>query len=108
MKPILLVDDSKTVLLYMTSALQKQGYEVVAVEDGESALEVLTYRKDIQFVLSDLMMPGLSGIDLCRVLKSAAFERYIFFVLLSSRNDQGSIVKGIDAGADDFVDKKRR
>lgn len=106
MKPILLVDDSKTVLLYMTSALQKQGYEVVAVEDGESALEVLTHRKDIQFVLSDLMMPGLSGIDLCRVLKSAAFERYIFFVLLSSRNDQGSIVKGIDAGADDFVDKK--
>ncbi|MCV5276971.1 response regulator, partial [Escherichia coli] len=69
-------------------------------------LEVLTHRKDIQFVLSDLMMPGLSGIDLCRVLKSAAFERYIFFVLLSSRNDQGSIVKGIDAGADDFVDKK--
>ncbi len=106
MKPILLVDDSKTVLLYMTSALQKQGYEVVAVEDGESALEVLTHRKDIQFVLSDLMMPGLSGIDLCRLLKSAAFERYIFFVLLSSRNDQGSIVKGIDAGADDFVDKK--
>ncbi|EOI6447039.1 hypothetical protein [Vibrio parahaemolyticus] len=43
MKPILLVDDSKTVLLYMTSALQKQGYEVVAVEDGESALEVLTH-----------------------------------------------------------------
>ncbi|MDN4732730.1 response regulator [Vibrio parahaemolyticus] len=78
MKPILLVDDSKTVLLYMTSALQKQGYEVVAVEDGESALEVLTHRKDIQFVLSDLMMPGLSGIDLCRLLKSAAFERYIF------------------------------
>ncbi|EPJ2744704.1 response regulator [Vibrio parahaemolyticus] len=58
MKSILLVDDSKTVLLYMTSALQKQGYEVFAVEDGESALEVLTHRTDIQFVLSDLMMPG--------------------------------------------------
>ena len=106
MKSILLVDDSKTVLLYMTSALQKQGYEVIAVEDGESALEVLTHRTDIQFVLSDLMMPGISGIELCRELKSSAFSRYIFFVLLSSRNDQESIIKGMDAGADDFVDKK--
>ena len=55
MKPILLVDDSKTVLLYISSALEKQGYEVVAVEDGRAALEVLTHRPDIQFVLSDLM-----------------------------------------------------
>ncbi|GLR05916.1 hypothetical protein GCM10007906_35040 [Vibrio hyugaensis] len=106
MKSILLVDDSKTVLLYMTSALQKQGYDVIAVEDGESALEVLTHRDDIQFVLSDLMMPGISGIELCRELKSSAFSRYIFFVLLSSRNDQASIIQGMDAGADDFVDKK--
>ncbi|MED5505421.1 MAG: SpoIIE family protein phosphatase, partial [Pseudomonadota bacterium] len=106
MKSILLVDDSKTVLLYMTSALQKQGYDVIAVEDGESALEVLTHRTDIQFVLSDLMMPGISGIELCRELKSSAFSRYIFFVLLSSYNDQESIIKGMDAGADDFVDKR--
>lgn len=106
MKSILLVDDSKTVLLYMTSALQKQGYDVIAVEDGESALEVLNHRDDIQFVLSDLMMPGISGIELCRELKSSAFSRYIFFVLLSSRNDQASIIQGMDAGADDFVDKK--
>ncbi|MDF5099322.1 response regulator transcription factor, partial [Vibrio parahaemolyticus] len=102
----LLVDDSKTVLLYISSALEKQGYEVVAVEDGRAALEVLTHRPDIQFVLSDLMMPGINGIELCRQLKSKVSERYIFFVLLSSRNDQSSIVKGIDAGADDFVDKK--
>ncbi|ARV74604.1 SpoIIE family protein phosphatase [Vibrio campbellii] len=106
MKSILLVDDSKTVLLYTTSALQKQGYEVIAVEDGESALEVLNHRTDIQFVLSDLMMPGISGIELCRELKSSAFSRYIFFVLLSSYNDQESIIKGMDAGADDFVDKR--
>ncbi|MDF5420450.1 response regulator, partial [Vibrio parahaemolyticus] len=106
MKPILLVDDSKTVLLYISSALEKQGYEVLAVEDGRAALEVLTHRPDIQFVLSDLMMPGINGIELCRQLKSKVSERYIFFVLLSSRNDQSSIVKGIDAGADDFVDKK--
>ncbi len=96
MKPILLVDDSKTVLLYISSALEKQGYEVLAVEDGRAALEVLTHRPDIQFVLSDLMMPGINGIELCRQLKSKVSERYIFFVLLSSRNDQSSIVKGIE------------
>ncbi|AUI88277.1 response regulator [Vibrio azureus] len=106
MDSILLVDDSKTVLCYMSSALQKHGYEIITVENGEDALQTLIKRDDIQFVISDLLMPGISGIELCRRLKSECFTRYIFFVLLSSKNDQDSIIKGMDAGADDFVDKK--
>ncbi|MDF2153375.1 SpoIIE family protein phosphatase [Vibrio sp. CAU 1672] len=103
---ILLVDDSQTVLLYLCSALEKQGYEVVCAENGEVALDIMTVRRDIQFVLSDLMMPGISGIELCKQLKSGDFQRYVFFVLLSSRNDQISVIEGIDSGADDFIDKK--
>ncbi|ODS04344.1 SpoIIE family protein phosphatase [Vibrio scophthalmi] len=106
MKEILLVDDSRTILIYMSSVLQKRGYKVYTAMSGEDALEVLSERDSIQFVLSDWMMPGMNGIELCQTLKSHNFGRYIFFVLLSSKNDQQSIISGIDAGADDFVDKK--
>lgn len=106
MKKILLVDDSRTVLLFMRSVLEKRGYQVITANGGQAALDILAESQDIQFVLSDWMMPGMSGIDLCRTLKSCDYHRYIFFVLLSSKNDQESIINGIDAGADDFVDKK--
>lgn len=106
MKEILLVDDSRTILIYMSSVLEKRGYKVFTATSGEEALVVLNERDSIQFVLSDWMMPGMNGIELCQTLKCHNFGRYIFFVLLSSKNDQQSIISGIDAGADDFVDKK--
>ncbi|KII76643.1 PP2C family protein-serine/threonine phosphatase [Vibrio renipiscarius] len=106
MKEILLVDDSRTILIYMSSVLKKRGYRVFTAASGEEALDVLGSQNSIQFVLSDWMMPGMSGIDLCQTLKCHNYGRYIFFVLLSSKNDQESIINGIDAGADDFVDKK--
>ncbi|EGU31954.1 putative response regulator [Vibrio ichthyoenteri ATCC 700023] len=106
MNKILLVDDSRTILIYISSVLKKRGYEIFTATSGEEALEVLSQQDGIQFVLSDWMMPGMNGIELCQTLKSHNFGRYIFFVLLSSKNDQQSIVSGIDAGADDFVDKK--
>ncbi|NLS12033.1 SpoIIE family protein phosphatase [Vibrio sp. SM6] len=106
MKEILLVDDSRTVLIYMSSVLKKRGYHVHTALSGQEALVTLEANDSIQFVLSDWMMPKMSGIELCAQLKSQDYNRYIFFVLLSSKNDQQSIVEGIDAGADDFVDKK--
>ncbi|WP_114767040.1 PP2C family protein-serine/threonine phosphatase [Vibrio rhodolitus] len=106
MKEILLVDDSRTILVYMGSVLKSKGFKVFTATSGEEALNVLAKQDSIQFVLSDWLMPGMSGIDLCQTLKNREYGRYIFFVLLSSKNDQESIVTGIDAGADDFVDKK--
>ncbi|MGF1910792.1 SpoIIE family protein phosphatase [Vibrio kasasachensis] len=106
MKEILLVDDSRTILIYMSSVLKARGFNVFTAISGEEALRVLAEQDGIQFVLSDWLMPGMSGIELCQTLKCRNFGRYIFFVLLSSKNDQESIVVGIDAGADDFVDKK--
>ncbi|WP_162046292.1 PP2C family protein-serine/threonine phosphatase [Vibrio taketomensis] len=106
MKEILLVDDSRTILVFMSSVLKSKGFKVYTALSGEEALQVLSERDSIQFVLSDWLMPGMSGIELCQTLKAREFGRYIFFVLLSSKNDQDSIVTGIDAGADDFVDKK--
>jgi sigma-B regulation protein RsbU (phosphoserine phosphatase) len=103
---ILLVDDSRTTQLYMGAVLKKRGYRVKTASDGETALQILSACDEIQFVLSDWVMPGMNGIELCRQLKRHDYHRYIFFVLLSSKSDPESIVDGIDAGADDFVDKR--
>ena len=106
MKDILLVDDNRTILVYLSSVLKKRGYDVFTANSGAEALSLLEQHSSIQFVLSDWIMPEMDGLDLCRQLKSTQYQRYIFFVLLSSQGDQASIINGIDAGADDFVDKK--
>ncbi|MBW3695775.1 fused response regulator/phosphatase [Vibrio sp. T187] len=106
MKEILLVDDNRTMLIYMSSVLKKRGYQVTTATSGEEALTVLEKHTSIQFVLSDWIMPGMNGVTLCKTLKAPSYGRNIFFVLLSANNDKESIVNGIDAGADDFVDKE--
>ncbi|MGF1754245.1 fused response regulator/phosphatase [Vibrio makurazakiensis] len=106
MKEILLVDDNQTMLIYMGAVLRKRGYHVTTATSGEEALQILVENESIQFVLSDWVMPGMSGVTLCKTLKSNEYRRYIFFVLLSAKNDKESIINGIDSGADDFVDKQ--
>ncbi|MGF1685443.1 SpoIIE family protein phosphatase [Photobacterium japonica] len=105
MPKILLVDDNRTILLMLKTQLTKRGYEITTASDGAQALAILAEREDIQFVLSDWMMPEIDGIELCRRVKSADYARYLFFVLLSGKDDQASIINGINAGADDFVVK---
>ncbi|MGF1868991.1 PP2C family protein-serine/threonine phosphatase [Photobacterium indicum] len=105
MRDILLVDDNRTMLMFMEKMLTKRGFNVITASDGLQALEVLKVNAHIQFVLSDWMMPEMDGIELCARLKSGDYSRYIFFVLLSGKDDQDSIINGINAGADDFVVK---
>lgn len=105
MRDILLVDDNRTMLMFMEKMLTKRGFNVITANDGLQALDVLKVNPHIQFVLSDWMMPEMNGIELCTRLKSGDYSRYIFFVLLSGKDDQASIINGINAGADDFVVK---
>ncbi|MCL1140592.1 PP2C family protein-serine/threonine phosphatase [Shewanella pneumatophori] len=105
-KEILLVEDNKVMQLLMTNKLSSRGYQVVTALNGVEALAQLEKHPSIQLVLSDWMMPELNGIELCFHLKSPDYGRYIFFVLLSGRDDDDSIVEGINAGADDFVAKE--
>ncbi|ABZ78527.1 response regulator receiver modulated serine phosphatase [Shewanella halifaxensis HAW-EB4] len=103
---ILLVEDNKVMQLLMTKMLSSRGYHVITAINGIDALAQLETHTSIQLVLSDWMMPGMNGIELCYHLKSPNYGRYIFFVLLSGRDDEESIVEGINAGADDFVAKE--
>ena len=101
---ILVVDDHPTIAGLMSQLLTQRGYEVVTAENAEQAVaEVRTQAPDL--ILSDVRMPGRSGYDLCRELKSDPATRLIPFVLITGLTDSADKLHGIEAGADDFLNK---
>ena len=101
---ILVVDDNAEMVELMRELLLSRGYEVLAVRNVEQA-EVEVHRHPPDLILSDVIMPGRSGYELCRQLKSNPATRLIPFVLITGLSDRENKVKGIEAGADDFLNK---
>jgi putative two-component system response regulator len=101
---ILVVDDQAAIAGLMSQLLTMRGYEVVTATSAEEA-EAEIRRQPPDLILSDVMMPGKSGYDLCRQLKEDPATRLIPFVLITGLSDSGDKVRGIDAGADDFLNK---
>ena len=101
---ILVVDDNAEMVELMRELLISRGYDVLAVRDVEQAeREIRRHPPDL--ILSDVIMPGRSGYELCRQLKSEPATRLIPFVLITGLSDRENKVKGIEAGADDFLNK---
>ena len=101
---ILVVDDSRLQRHILVSSLKKWGVEVIEAESGEQAMEICRQSMP-DLVLSDWMMPGMSGLDFCRAFRSLPSDGYGYFILLTSKSDKNDIAKGLDAGADDFLTK---
>jgi phosphoserine phosphatase RsbU/P len=101
---ILLVDDEPAILSIQSEILKKWGYAVEVASDGYTAWDRMA-DPAINFVISDWMMPGISGIDLCRKIREAKFERYVYLLLCTAKDRREDIVAGLDAGADDFLIK---
>ena len=100
---ILIADDDPSMRELLTGLVQDLGYEAQAVPDGEAALAAIAARPP-DLVLSDVVMPGLSGFDLCRRLKADPATRLIPVVLITGIGEEHK-VEGIEAGADDFLGK---
>ena len=101
---ILVVDDQRANVEMMAGVLRARGYEVLTALDGESALErVRAARPDI--VVSDILMPGLDGYEMCRRLRADAATALLPVVLVTSLDPQKERIKGLEVGADDFLSK---
>ena len=101
---VLVVDDSLLNVKLMEDLLTQAGYEVITASSGEEAITLIN-RIDVDLVLLDIMMSGLNGYEVCQRIKQSDSMRLLPVVMVSALNDTESRVKGIEAGADDFLTK---
>jgi putative two-component system response regulator len=101
---ILVVDDNPSIAGLMTQLLSMRGYEVITAANAQEA-EAEVDRQPPDLILSDVRMPGKSGYELCRDLKDNPATRLIPFVLITGLVDGAEKVRGIESGADDFLNK---
>ncbi len=102
MAKVLIIEDEPNMVLGLKDSCEYEGYEVSVARDGKEGLEkALTEKPDI--ILLDVMLPLMSGIDVCRTLRSRGIETPI--LMLTARSQEVDKVVGLDVGADDYVTK---
>lgn len=102
--PVLIVDDDPVTRKLISKTLSKEGFEVATADSGPSALKQLEERF-FPIILTDWMMPGMSGLELCQSIRETESRGYVFILILTSRGAAQDIVSGLQAGADDYLTK---
>ncbi len=107
MPQILIIDDDPTIRMTLQKFLKSQGYGVVLAKDGE---EGLAMAKELHpsLIICDWMMPIIDGLEVCRRIKNDVGLANIYLILLTARDQEGDLVKGLEMGADDFLSKPPR
>jgi diguanylate cyclase (GGDEF)-like protein len=101
---IVVADDDRITRELLANTLRAHGYKVEAVEDGQSAVERVA-RGGVDLLLLDILMPRLTGIEACRLVKGMTSETFLPVVLVTVKTDTASRVEGLKIGADDYVCK---
>jgi phosphoserine phosphatase RsbU/P len=101
---ILVIDDDISIQILLKRMLEKQGYQVVVASNGEEGIsQAIAYQPAL--VICDWIMPGLNGLEVCKRMKKDPKLSTTFFIFLTSLDSITDRVKGLDAGADDFISK---
>ena len=103
-KQILIIEDEPDIQQLLSFNLDNNGYKVYTASNGEKGLEVArTEHPDL--ILLDLMLPGINGLDVCRIIKSDQDTSGISIIMLTALGQEEDIIKGLETGADDYVTK---
>ncbi len=103
-KHILVVDDEIGALTLIGIMLERGGFNVLKAKDADSALAVLDQNVPDMIIL-DVMMPGMDGIELCSVIRRRDDTQFTPILILSARGDADSVMRGMEAGANDYLPK---
>ena len=104
MNEILLADDEPNQIELMKFNLEKNGFLVKSAYNGEQALDMI-YEKKPTVLIADWMMPKMSGIELCKILRSNKDTKLLPIIMLSARSEEADKSLGLDTGADDYISK---
>jgi len=102
---ILIAEDDPISRRVLEAHLLEWGYEVVVASDGGEAWEIIQQPESPSLIISDWMMPNMDGLELCRKIREMKKSNYTYFIILTAKERQEDVVKGLQAGADDFLIK---
>ena len=104
MTSILVVDDGPVFIEALTISLEREGFGVIAAADGPAALKAIS-EKDPDLILLDVMLPGMSGIDVCREIRKSSS---VPVIMVTAKGEEIDAVVGLEVGADDYITKPYR
>jgi len=102
---ILIAEDDVVSRRLLQDQLRKAGHEILVTEDGQRAWEALQAPDAPRLALIDWMMPGIDGLELCRLARKSPRLESMYLILVTARNSKDDIVRGLEAGADDYIAK---
>ncbi len=102
---ILIVDDDKTSRMMLRAILEKWQFEVVEADNGYAAWNILSEEDYPRLLIIDWMMPGMTGLELCRKISCEHNRQQFYVLMLTARGERQDLIEGLNAGADDFSSK---
>jgi len=102
---VMIVEDDAITRRILENFLKNWGYEVISVDDGLVAWEIMQNPDAPSLVISDWMMPNMDGVELCEKIRGIEKAEYTYFILLTSKADKKDVITGLESGADDFIVK---
>jgi two-component system phosphate regulon response regulator PhoB len=103
-RQILVVDDEASARNLLSIMLERGGFQAIVAQDGPEALTILS-QQPIDLIVLDLMLPGMSGIEICERLRKESATQNIPVLMLSARGDPQTVQNGLKAGANDYLFK---